>query len=576
MAKMLPDINLENIEDLGEREVYKQIKSQLPNDWIVRHHFTFDYKSYYGIKTKEIDFIILAPRLGVLVVEVKQSTGGEMIEGEWWLIKKDGSKEKLRKTPFQQAIDNTHTLIEELSKNVLGLKKNEFPGLYSHLVIFPFGEFIGKLPASIDVNLFVGFSKMNDLLNISKNALLSVGSNERGSKFHGNYFELVKNYIAETSLSKLVIGSTIFQDTQEIDAITEKQYSFIKYLHAVNRLHITGPAGSGKTMIGFWRAKMEARLGKKVLYVCYNRTLAEWLKLEVDNITNFHVESFFSLAKRIIKQAGFNFISSTETDKDSFFNEEAPQLLCDSIDILNIQGFERYDSIIVDEAQDFHENWALPIQLLLKDPDKGSLCILSDPKQRGIYNREGFISANFTPFDLFENCRNTIRISDYSASIIKTKIEHLHNSPLGKRPIILDTIKNIQERAEAIRKHISNLLNEEKILASQIAVLSPYRSENERCSTRNIATICGKRLTDDINWIKNWKNGSCIWSSTIKSFKGLEAACVVLTDIPKINTDSFTSSDLYVAITRAKSIIYIFPDSPESESDLKEYLTRVR
>ena len=42
----------------------------------------------------------------------------------------------------------------------------------------------------------------------------------------------------------------------------------------------------------------------------------------------------------------------------------------------------RYDALIVDEAQDFHPDWWVPLQLLLEDPDEGSLYVFYDDNQR--------------------------------------------------------------------------------------------------------------------------------------------------------------------------------------------------
>lgn len=72
---------------------------------------------------------------------------------------------------------------------------------------------------------------------------------------------------------------------------------------------------------------------------------------------------------------------------------------------------KRYDAIIVDEAQDFHEEWALTIRTLLKDDQESLLYVFYDEEQN-IFQRdfgEAFLINN-PPFLLRRNLRNTENI----------------------------------------------------------------------------------------------------------------------------------------------------------------------
>ena len=71
MARMIPHINPETIANRGDRAVYIELRDQLPNSWVVRHHLPFcTYEGY--LKDKEADFLVLAPKRGILVLEVKE------------------------------------------------------------------------------------------------------------------------------------------------------------------------------------------------------------------------------------------------------------------------------------------------------------------------------------------------------------------------------------------------------------------------------------------------------------------------------------------------------------------------
>ena len=64
-----------------------------------------------------------------------------------------------------------------------------------------------------------------------------------------------------------------------------------------------------------------------------------------------------------------------------------------------------------------------------------------------------------------------------------------------------------------------------------------------------------------------------VLGETVRSFKGLEAPFVILTDVnfPKENS-GFTPNDFYVACTRAKYGLYIVP-TVEGEKYIRELET---
>ena len=62
-----------------------------------------------------------------------------------------------------------------------------------------------------------------------------------------------------------------------------------------------------------------------------------------------------------------------------------------------------YGALVVDEAQDFHEDWWLPLQLLLDDPDRSPLYVFFDDNQRIFAGRElpgSGRAASFSPDQL--------------------------------------------------------------------------------------------------------------------------------------------------------------------------------
>lgn len=72
--------------------------------------------------------------------------------------------------------------------------------------------------------------------------------------------------------------------------------------------------------------------------------------------------------------------------------------------------------------------------------------------------------------------------------------------------------------------------------------------------------------------ISDWKSGRCIWASTIKTFKGLEADCIIVTDCSVEDFTEANRSELYVGTTRAKNQLIIIPANKSSQERLENIL----
>lgn len=84
-----------------------------------------------------------------------------------------------------------------------------------------------------------------------------------------------------------------------------------------------------------------------------------------------------------------------------------PYALALSTDVLD----EKYDAVVVDEAQDFSDEYWLGVEMLLRDQDEGYLYIFIDENQ-ALYPRQGKLPVEDEPFYLTSNCRNTAPIHE--------------------------------------------------------------------------------------------------------------------------------------------------------------------
>src|SRR6185436_11649992 len=103
---------------------------------------------------------------------------------------------------------------------------------------------------------------------------------------------------------------------------------------------------------------------------------------------------------------GHDFPENPTPGEEGKYYAELRQIFADSVDV----AAGRYGALIVDEAQDIHPDWWLPLQLLLEDPDRSPLYVFFDDNQRIFPVPENLPVAG-EPIQLSVNCRNTQRIN---------------------------------------------------------------------------------------------------------------------------------------------------------------------
>ena len=567
MARMIPSIDPETIENAGEKEMYRRLRDQLPDFWVVRYHFPACWLDGLQLRECECDFIVLAPSKGLLLVEVKGSHGYHSENGQWFRVKADGTRE-LTRNPFDQATSTKHKLVERITNKVFRKPKHEFPGRFGHVVAYPFGRVLGKLPASAEPALLFSYADMPKLHEKIESALTAWGSAERGAQFTLTAMGAVERFLAEDSDLVPVLAAKVDEDERRIEDLTRRQFTAFRGILGHLRVHVRGTAGSGKTNLALWAAEALAAKGKKVLLLCFNRVLAAWLKQKQSSAGTVDIRSFFALCRETVNSTGTSFIvPNGEGEQREFWSATAPRLFCEALES-HPELTGGYDAVLVDESQDFHADWWFPVQLLLRDPDHGRLTIFSDPEQAGVYGRGDAYPAGLLSFDLFENCRNTKRITSFCGKVIDQEITSFSSSPEGTPPEVYHAMSDASHRGTAVQDLVGKLLDE-GFSPSRIAILSPWRSTTPTSALAKLFSVRGTPIHGDESSLARWTAGNVIWSSTIKAFKGLEADCVIMADAPSPTTTvGFSISDFYVAASRCKHRLYIFPVSVEAKSEI--------
>ncbi len=139
------------------------------------------------------------------------------------------------------------------------------------------------------------------------------------------------------------------------------------------RLRVTGTAGSGKTQLALAEYRAALAAGRRPLYVCYNRPLADHFSGLVD--AGGRISTFHALCEAVLIANGRS---------PDYAQPDAFEAVVAAAAALPVPADLRFDTVIVDEGQDFSEAWR---DLVLRHAaDEARLLWLEDPLQN-LYGR---------------------------------------------------------------------------------------------------------------------------------------------------------------------------------------------
>ena len=554
MAKLIPSIDTTHFNHDSERTVALQLIKQLPDDYVVYHSYEWLKLTSNILEEGEIDFIIVAPTKGILVIEVK---GGMNItyssSSMNWL-----RGQSVMKDPFHQSRRNMHKLIEMLKKKLAHISFT-----YGYAVLFPNSRLFGTLPVGIESSVLITLDNMT-ALSTKINQIYNYWEQHKYEPLDSTQMTTIRRALEGEFRLAPVLSNIISNQEEKFIKLTEEQCRILDVLAEHPRALIKGVAGSGKTIMAMMQAKrfVDEYKCTNVLFVCYNKGLAESLKLSLPaNYKSFiHIYHFHELCKYYTEQhLKIKFIvPDASEDQPNFWSVTAPSYL---INACELPSTPKFDAIVVDEGQDFDEFWWYTLEKASQSIEI-PFYIFYDPAQNLYINNQTL--PNFgLPLVLKTNCRNTRNIIALCNHIIDSNIQPLSTTPTG---VMYELVKvhNRADIAVKVRQHITTLLTAESLICSQIAILGP--NIKKYSSISSISEINKYRITESYT---EWRNNDGIYYSTIRSFKGLEADVIILIDFEyresesPDNTDNiFSFNDLYVAVSRAKhQFILIASDS---------------
>lgn len=560
MAKLFPEWISEeqrraNPKYRAEFKVYDALARQLSDEWYVFYSRTWTWvEKSSRLRTRETDFIIAHPKCGIVLLEVK---GGriEVEDGQWLSTDRHGNRWEI--SPYEQVAIATLALERRLDEE----RPNPFRHYrFSTAVCFP--------DVDISANLSVLEAKHRRItldarhMEELQQTLVEVMMDSNGQfDSPGEARILMLKELVAASWYIDAPKSIQIKDTEnEIKRLTDSQFKLLYQLApTARRLLVTGCAGSGKTMLAAEIARRMAQLNKqRILFTCYNRNLATWIRTSsffVDNglmmVSNYH-----KLCAEFARAAGMELPITAERfppKNDPLFVRILPDILLESAEHAGI----RFNTIIVDEGQDFLENWWTSLLLLLEDD--GCLHVYYDSHQQlwGAPNRlPAEVTQGAVSIDLTENVRNTRSIHDLAMKFHPSRgAGYKALVELGTDPEFVPVPRERKEH-QILRTVLERLTEDEKVPADEIAVLTPLSIVDGNSAWKPGKTLIGKyRLVHYLNPRPNE-----IFCSSIGAAKGLEFPVVIITEVhsPAIAEEiSDYMAQLYVGVSRGRSHLIV-------------------
>ena len=541
MSNIIPkltEVQINRIPSRAEQRVYKAMQEQIPKDWLIIHslEFIMTTSQYQSHGDREADFVVFSPDHGVLVIEVKG--GGIEYDNQipqWYSIDKSQQKHKI-KNPLKQAKDAKY----EIQRHI----KQKAPNkniLIAHAALFPDIDNARKL---INPATPIEILGVNSHLNNLKQWIISIfdywaGKQPIYDSLESSGLKIVKEIYGKQITIQSSLSMQIEEEIEKQIELTNRQKNILRQLKRRKEAIIEGGAGTGKTLLALDHAQTLSKQGLKVLFLCYNQKLGNFLKEKSTEIENLHSMTFHEFCSWRIKQVkndtGRDLIEESKLNypNEDYFDILMPNSLIESYDISPIN----YDVIIIDEGQDFKDEYWLGIELLKTEETK--LYIFKDANQ-AIYGAPCELPIKTDSLFLFDNCRNTKPIHELAYKYYNG--EDVEPPDIKGEEIRYIIENTIEKQVKTIDKEISKLINVDNMKPEDIAIIimNDYNSaENLLSSSKH----------NNLWALKKYNPKNQVLVETAKRFKGLEAKIIF---IWSLDSNRMNDTLLYIAISRAR------------------------
>jgi hypothetical protein len=541
MARMVPFPMLPT-DSAAERRLYEGFLEQLDDVFVVYHSVDWVLAGDDGPEEGEADFVLAHPELGVLVIEAK----GGAIEYDpsmrRWTQTGHGGTHRLDEDPFHQAKDEMHSLVRILEGQP-GWER--WRPSYGFGVAFPDGRYAYDAhpgaPAAVAID--------HDDLGRLQERVVEVMRHwfRPGRRFGAEGMDALGLALGYRVEIRVPLRLRFDEEDKKIVELTDDQAWVLAFVANRARAAVTGPAGSGKTLLALQIAKRLAAKGHRTLLTCFNRRLGDHLREVAGGVADLDVEHFHHLCVRMAKEAGLALPAEIVEPGSPYFEHQLPDVLADAGARLG----PRYDAIVVDEGQDFREWWWPALLSLHRDPDDGLLFVFADDNQNLYRGGKLPIGDELRIGPIAQNLRNTKEIGAFISIFYEGEEKPTVKGPAG-RPVEILGYEDDEGLARLLGTVLRNLVEEEQVPMEDIAVLTPSGSGKSRLRARG--EVGGYRLSESVE-------PGTILATSVHAFKGLERPVVILAELGDKHQEDLRQY-LYVGGSRARNHLIVLAAEP--------------
>ena len=472
MAKLYPHPEHYLPEYKSERQLYSAVQS-LNNNWSAFFEVT------RGTGKREADCLLVHQKHGVFSIECKGGKNFRIRSGKWYRL--DGGSTYVG-DPISQADNNRGEALKILRS--IG----KFPNTYN-VVCLPdvkeFGEKVESKYAFSKENIII----KNDLEALEEKLLKIAEFDKTNPPGSGQVIDDNSlNQLKDQLVPSLYLPSLAAVKSEKEKAVIKFDKKQIHRWRDCLAQHapsvVIGASGTGKTVLARALANYKSTKSSRTLLICRNRLLSGENKLLFKENPLVECFSYFELMFDVIEASSLEDLEGNETllkfkeainkgvDLHLSLQDSDYRYLEENSETLLKHYFGTFDSIVVDEGQQFTLEQLNALRKLLTEENNHSFNIFADPLQSP-HKKWRPPKWCFKFPNLNINYRNTQPIVTYMSKVLNTQLPECKFEGLEPKFIYS---KNEEKFKDLLVQEWNNFTTKSELSPSDITILSPSRS----------------------------------------------------------------------------------------------------